>query len=306
MGTYLGQSNGPNANSLEWSFIRHTLKFFNFPTSWIELIMYCISSSSLSILVNGDRLDPFHTSRGIRQGDPLSPYIFILCMEYLSYLIQDEVTQGNWKGVKTSRNSPTFTYLFFADDLILFAKATRKNCNTGNEVLNLFCEAFGQKISTSKSKIFLPHYLDHNRFGFLEGKLGLKISKSFKKYLGVPIIVKGRDKRPFDFIIERVRDKLVGWKASTLSLAGGCTLIQAVTMAILTHIMQCAMLLGKIYKELDKLNRNFLRGDSIDKRKLHLLNWKNVTRPKDEGGLGIKPSETATRPYLLNDLGVLS
>jgi ribonuclease HI len=283
---------------LEWSFIRRTLQFFNFPTSWIDLIMSCISSSSLSILVNGERLESFHPSRGIRQGDPISPYIFILCMEYLSYLIDDEVSQGNWKGVKTSRNGPTFTHLFFADDLILFAKATRRNCDSINKVLKLFCENSGQSISLNKSKIFLPQYLDHNNFGFLEEKLGLKLSKSFGKYLGVPIIVNGRDKRAFDFIIERVREKLAGWKARTLSLAGRCTLIQAVTTAIPTHLMQCTMLPGKICKELDKLNRNFLWGESSDRRKLHLLNWQNITRPKDEGGLGIKHSEYRNKALL--------
>ncbi len=72
---------------LEWSFIRHTLQFFNFPSSWIELIMSCISSSSLSILVNGECLENFSPSKGIRQGDPLSLYIFILCMEYLACLM---------------------------------------------------------------------------------------------------------------------------------------------------------------------------------------------------------------------------
>ena len=98
---------------LKWFFIRLTFQHFNFPSSWIDLIMSCISSSSLSVLVNGERLENFAPSRGIQQGDPLFPYIFILCMEYLACLIQNEVTEGNWNGVKTARNGPSFTYLFF-------------------------------------------------------------------------------------------------------------------------------------------------------------------------------------------------
>ena len=82
-------------NRLEWGFIRQTLIYFKFPPDWISLIMSCISSSNLLILLNGDRLDPFHPSRGIRQGDPFSPNIFILCMEYLAWLIQEEVSSGN-------------------------------------------------------------------------------------------------------------------------------------------------------------------------------------------------------------------
>jgi hypothetical protein len=109
---------------LEWSFIRHTLQFFNFPKRWIDLIMSCISTTSLSVLINGERLNEFASSRCIRQGDPLSPYIFILCMEYLVWLIHIEVDAGNWMGVKTSRFGPLFAHLYFADDLVLFAKAT--------------------------------------------------------------------------------------------------------------------------------------------------------------------------------------
>jgi hypothetical protein len=239
------------------------------------------------MLVNGERLETFSPSRGICQGDPLSPYIFILCMEYLACLIHEETTKGHWTGVKTSRGGPSFTHLFFADDLILFAKATKKNCVTINRVLGTFYSASGQKVNLAKSKNFLPHYLDHTQFGFLESELGLKISNSFGKYLGVPIIVDRRDKRAFDFIIEKIRGKLAGWKARTLSLAGRCTLIQSITTAIPTHIMQCTMLPGKICNELDKLNRNFLWGDTLEKKKIHLLKWDTVTRPKVEGGLGI-------------------
>ena len=72
---------------LEWDFIYHVLNWFNFPKDWIDLIMSYISSSNLSVLVNGEKLDPFLHSRGICQGDPLSAYIFILCMEYLAWLI---------------------------------------------------------------------------------------------------------------------------------------------------------------------------------------------------------------------------
>ena len=74
---------------LEWSFIHKVFQAFRFPDNIIKLIMSCISTSSLSVLVNGCALDPFSPSRGIRQGNPLSPYLFILCMEYLGFLIEE-------------------------------------------------------------------------------------------------------------------------------------------------------------------------------------------------------------------------
>jgi exonuclease III len=277
---------------LEWSFIRLTLQFFKFPSDWIDLIMSCVSSTSLSVLVNGERLTEFAPSRGIRQGDPLSPYLFIMCMEYLAWLIQVEVESGNWIGVKPTRTGPAFTHLFFADDLVLFAKATSKSCQAINRALGRFCEISGQKVNLAKSNIFLPSRSNISRAPLLERELGFKISRSFGKYLGVPIITDGRNKQVYDFLVEKVRTKLAGWKARTLSMAGRCTLINSITSAIPTHVMQCCLLPTSISKELDKLNRSFLWGDTVEKKKVHLLNWKTITQAKEDGGLGIKRSKS--------------
>ena len=195
------------------------------------------STTSLSVLVNGERLNEFASSRGIRQGDSLSPYIFILCIEYLVWLIHIEVDAGNWTGVKTSRFGPSFAHLYFADDLVLFAKATRKNCQAISRALGTFCNLLGQKVNLSKSSIFVSPHANPNQAPMLERELGFKIQKDFGKYLGVPILVDGRNTRAYDFLIEKIWDKLAGWKARTLSLAGRCTLINAVTTAIPTHVM---------------------------------------------------------------------
>lgn len=110
-------------DSISWAFLRDTLHFFAFPEVIIELIMFCVTSSSLSLLWNGLKLDPFAPSRGLRQGDPLSSYLFVLCMERLAIVIQDAVDRGDWLPVPISRNGPAISHLFFADDVFLFAKA---------------------------------------------------------------------------------------------------------------------------------------------------------------------------------------
>ena len=254
--------------------------------------MSCVSLTTLSVLVNSERLTEFAPSRVIRQGDPLSPYLFIMCMEYLAWLIQVKVESGNWIGVKPTRTGPAFTHLFFADDLVLFAKATSKSCQAINRALGNFCAISGQKVNLAKSSIFLPSWCDISRAPLLERELGFKISRSFGKYLGVPIITDGRNKQVYDFLVEKVRTKLAGWKARTFSMAGHCTLINSITSAIPTHVMQCCLLPTFITKELDKLNRNFLWGDTVEKKKVHLLNWKTITQAKEDGGLGIKRSKS--------------
>jgi len=113
---------------IEWNFIRDTLVLFKFPKHFISLIMSCISSSSISVLFNGGVTNLFQPSREIRQGDPLSPYLFILCMEILGALILDKYDENLWDPISTSKGGVVFSHIFFADDLVLFAKVDVKNC----------------------------------------------------------------------------------------------------------------------------------------------------------------------------------
>ena len=141
-------------DKLEWSFIKSMLSRFNFPNNLIEIIMSCITTVTTSILFNGGSLEPFSPTRGIRKRDPLSPYIFVICMEYLSQLIQEKCEECLWKLVKASRNGPSFSHLFFANDLVLFAKANSENYMAIKEVFDKFCRDSGQIISGAKSRVF--------------------------------------------------------------------------------------------------------------------------------------------------------
>ena len=96
---------------LEWSFIRDTLNLYKFRSRLISLIMSCVSSSFIFILVNGGALEPFYPSRGIRQDDPMSPYLFILCMEVLGALIEEKCKAKLWNYVKASQGSPEFSHI---------------------------------------------------------------------------------------------------------------------------------------------------------------------------------------------------
>ena len=110
---------------LEWSFIHKVLKAFRFPKKLIKLIMSCVSSTSISILFNGGKLTPFMPTRDLRQGDPLSPYLFILCMEYLGFLINESCIRDEWTPLKALKHNLGISHLFFADDFMLFAKANK-------------------------------------------------------------------------------------------------------------------------------------------------------------------------------------
>lgn len=143
-------------DKVSWKFLFDTLNYFNFNATWTAMIVNCVSSVKSSILWNGEPLTEFGPSRGLRQGDPLSPYLFVLCIERLSILINKKREEGEWKGIKVSRNSTPLTHLFFADDLILFGQDNMNTVKAMMEVLNEFCRMSGQTISLEKSKVCLP------------------------------------------------------------------------------------------------------------------------------------------------------
>lgn len=113
-------------DSVSWEFLKQVLVDFNFPQQLINLIMFCVSSNQLSVIWNGEAQPFFAPKRGLRQVlKSASPYLFILCMEKLSHMIQDRVHRKQWKPVKVSRSGPSLSHFFFADDLIFFAQATQ-------------------------------------------------------------------------------------------------------------------------------------------------------------------------------------
>ena len=135
-------------DKLEWGFIKHILSFFNFLSDWIELIISCISTSSLSFLVNGECLIYFLPSRGIRQGDPLSPYTSFFAWNTLpnSSFVRSTRTHGQELELRET-----------AQPFLIFAKATKRNYLTIKNTFNKFYFLSGQKINFSKSRIyFLP------------------------------------------------------------------------------------------------------------------------------------------------------
>lgn len=128
-----------------------TLREVGLPLQLINVIMHFVSSSSLSVLWNGVTTDAFNPSRGIRQGDTLSPYLFVLCMERLGHLINEALTLGSWKPLFLSRRYPPLSYLFFLDDLMLFCEASNGQAEVVNNILDTFCYFFRQKVNKSKS-----------------------------------------------------------------------------------------------------------------------------------------------------------
>lgn len=136
----------------------------------------------------------------------------------------------------------------------------------------------------------------------LSNSCRIALTNDLGKYLGVPILYSRANKDHFKHIIERVQNKLAGWKANTLMLAGRATLIQASSATIPSYTMQTMNLPVNVCDKLDRINKDFLWGDTPDKRKLHLVNWHTVCKDNDVGGLGLRKAQIQNTA-LLTKLG---
>jgi hypothetical protein len=125
-----------------------------FELRWVHLIITCIRSVTYSVVVNGNSVGNIRPTRGIREGDPISPNLFLLCMEFLSTLLFKEEQRGVLTGVPTSPKGPWLSHLFFADDSLLFCKANSVEWRRLMKILGIYEARSGQKLNLNKTSIF--------------------------------------------------------------------------------------------------------------------------------------------------------
>ncbi|XP_048422575.1 uncharacterized protein LOC125469371 [Pyrus x bretschneideri] len=283
---------------LQWSFIREVLWEIGLRGKILELIMQCVTTVNYQTIVNGELTDSFSPQCGIRQGDPLSPYLFVLCMEKLSHIINGCITTKKWKPVKLSSNGPPVSHLFFADDLILFAEASSTQARLLKDCLDIFCAVSSQQVNFDKSCIYCSPNISRSKAIEIANICGSPLTSDLGHYLGVLLLHSRVNKETYGNIVEKVQRRLSAWKSNTLSMAGRLVYLQSVASAIPIYSMQSTRLPVSICDKIDKLNRNFLWGHTEDNSKIHLVKWETVSTPKFMGGLGLKDTHFMNQALL--------
>ena len=166
--------------------------------------MECIKSVTYSILINGEPKGHIVLMRGIRQGDPISPYLFLLCSKGLNGLIEQAVSDRHIEGFSLCKYGPKISHLFFADDSLLFCRARVKDVLKIQEILGKYEIASGQKINSEKTTIFFSKNVLMSAKEQMKNLLGVPEIREYEKYLGLPAVV-GRNKRAsLNYIKNRV------------------------------------------------------------------------------------------------------
>lgn len=173
---------------IDWTFLQEVLCSVGLDSAMITVIMGCLHSTRISVLWNGEWLDSFISERGLQQGDPLSPYLFVLCMEVLGNTIRTAVQQGTWKACRLSRGGPALSHLYFADDLLLFGDATPRQARVMADILETFCHESGQCMNISKSRLWLPPHLLGTNGPAIRREFGVPLTSDLGLYLGAPLL----------------------------------------------------------------------------------------------------------------------
>lgn len=196
---------------LEWGFVKEVLLCFGFAPTWVTMIMKLVTSVTYSYKVNGFSSATLSPNRGLRQGDPLSPYLFILAIDVLSLLINKSVVEGRLEGFCLARGAPTLTHLLFVDDALLFSKASPQNAFELLRILNVYSRCSGQRINLAKSGLICGKFVREDVKQNLSRILEMDCWDNPGKYLGLPGDWGRSRTTGLDWIKERVMSKLQGW-----------------------------------------------------------------------------------------------
>ncbi|KAK6786278.1 hypothetical protein RDI58_014803 [Solanum bulbocastanum] len=196
---------------VEWIYVQSLLLKMGFHDTFVSWIMQCITTPTYKFNINGEIVGAVRPIRGLRQGDLLSPYLFILCAEELSNQAEE---QGELRGICLRRGGPMVNYLFFADDSFLFCSANTQSAVKISEILRTYELCSGQKVNFEKSAIYFSKNTTEEEKDNIIVELGQIRRDNVRLYLGLPAVVERSKKKMLEFIKERVKTKIKGWKSS--------------------------------------------------------------------------------------------
>ncbi|XP_012837869.1 PREDICTED: uncharacterized protein LOC105958402 [Erythranthe guttata] len=221
------------------------------------------------------------------EGDPLSPYLFILCTEALLAMIRQAQIDGSLQGIKIAPTAPSVSCLFFADDTIVFCQATPKSAMTLHRILQDYALASGQVVNLEKSTMNFCPMTPQETQHLIQSTLGFQIVARHEKYLGMPFSMGKSKQAIFGFLRDRILARIEGWGEKPLSKAGKEFLIKAVLQSIPSYLMSFfSLLVGLIY-HLEKAIQRFWWSNGKS-RSMSWAPWVKMCAPKESGGMGFR------------------
>ncbi|KAH7836205.1 hypothetical protein Vadar_033678 [Vaccinium darrowii] len=269
-----------------WEFLWDTLTCMNFHPKMITWIKACVTTANYALNINGDPTGNFKGARGLRQGDPLSSYLFVIVMEVLTCILKEKSNEPDFK-FHWRCNQPKIINLCFADDLMLFCKGDVNSVKHIQNSLSEFESLSGLSPSPGKSSIFFSGVQHSTRIEILQ-LLDFKEGTLPVRYLGVPLLsskLRYMDCKP---MIDKITSRTKTWTNRDLTYAGRIQLIKNVLFSMQTYWSSLFILPKKVIKEVEATLRSFLWFGPDLKKTGAKVSWEHLCCPKQEGGLGFK------------------
>ena len=273
-------------DKLSWDYMREMLLAFGFDKLWVDWILNLTSLAFFSILINGFPSHPFFPSRGIRQGDPISPFLFIIMVEGLSHSIHVAIASNLLIGLPPHGISPPVSHSQFVDDTLMMGTPTAREAHSLLSILQTFSKASGLDCNKDKSQIFffnMPPLIQCHVFDIL----GFNRSSLPSKYLGIPLIDNALRKSSWEHLLFSFTKRLSSWTFRVLNLPSHLILLQAVLQALPIYTFSVLVAPKFVLTTIKSLQRNFLWQGLNTRKKITLISWDKLCQPKAQGGLGL-------------------
>ena len=213
---------------VEWSFLQGIMQKSGFDPRWVKLAIEIVITTSYSIFINKEPKGWITQSRGIRQVDPLSPYLFLLCAEGLTTLLNKVVENQVVNGIMSCQNGVCISHLLFADDSLLFCKAMVGECQQLLSILGQYEAASGQAINCQKTSLFFSKNTNPEIRRLIQQQMGARVMTNSDKYLGLPMTCGKSRVNTFKELEEKILKRVLGWKEKFISKASLEVLIKIV------------------------------------------------------------------------------
>lgn len=274
---------------IECGYLRAILGKMGFHAKWIQLVMQSVQTVTYGIKHGAKEMRTIYPTRGIRQGDPLSPYLFILCAEGLSALLHRYEDNQLIKGIKICCQAPNINHMLFADDSYIYCGANIGEAVSVKNLLYNFELASSQKVNLEKSSICFSSNINSQDRGDICQILNMTETDENTSYLGLPSMVGRNRSVTFGFIKDKVRKRLQSWDGRFFSQGGRETLVKAVAQTLPSYAMSVFLLPIEITKDIERTISKFWWGKKSDEsRGISWMGWEKMSNHKSKGGLGFR------------------